>query len=349
MYIGLIDYDALSYPKKFFPNLEIMKLSSYFKKDKNIVKLVLNQSDLDKYSKIYLRKNINDNDYPSSLILNERCTYGGLAFTNNEYLPMGMEIESCVPDLQIYDKYYSNFNVSKLVKEKKDMLAKSCFVRLIYNGEIKNFYKNSCTPLHKGSIFIYDMNLFDTNNILPILNNIGYKTHIKFIYPQTIKNKEIYFQVCREKWNYAKNKIIFNDKIVLNKEFKDFCINSKDFKIKGYFLTGYDSNNTFTENYLKQEINRVLNRTIYSVSSNSKVLPYCNREMPESNYKKILRSIEDWSALNFTSQSYKEYMSDKTITIRSFIDELAKKDSFFRELISINPKKILNLGGKWIL
>ena len=349
MYVGLIDYDALSFSNKFFPNLEIMKLSSFLKKNKSIVKLILNFSDLEKYSKLYLRKNINNNDYPSSLILDKRCEYGGLAFTNNNYLPMNEEIEKSTPDFSIYEKYYSNSKIPISIKKQQNNLSKSCFIRLIYNNKIKDFYKNYCTPSHGGSVFVYDSDLFKTENTFSILNDIGHKTHIKFIYPQKIDNIDICKKICSSDWNYSKNKIIFKNNIILNKDFKDFCNQSKNFKTKCYFLIGQDKNNTFTENYLKQELNRTLNRAIYSVSSGSKLVPYCNRKIPQSNYKKALTAIEDWTSLNFTQQSYKEYVGKSNKSLLNFIEELSKKDSFFRELISVNPKKILMVGGKWVL
>lgn len=348
MYIGLIDYDAFSSPSRFFPNLEIMKLSSFFKKDKNIVKLILNFSNLDRYSKFYLRKNIGDDDYPSSLIIDNRCEYGGLAFTRNSYVPLDEEIEKSVPDFQIYEKYYSSFNNFKSIKDRKGMLNKSCFIRLFYNDKLKDYYKNCCTPSYGGSIFIYDMDLFKKTDCIDILDNIGNNTHIKFIYPQMVKDKENCANICTKKWNYNKNKIILESNLLLNKDFKDFCDYSKDFRTRAFFLVGNDKNKTYTEIYLKNELNRTLNRAIYAIVMGSKLTPYCNREIPQSNYRKALIAVEDWVSLNFIQRPFKDYVKkDKGLSI--FVENLSKKDSFFRELISVNPKKILDLGGKWIL
>ena len=105
MYIGIIDQDALLYKKNFFPNLEVMKISSYHKAKRDIVDFILNMTILDKYSKIYLRKNIQDNYYPSFVISKDNCDYGGLSFTNNQYIPMTEEIENTVPDFSIYNNY----------------------------------------------------------------------------------------------------------------------------------------------------------------------------------------------------------------------------------------------------
>ena len=104
MYIGLIDDDLRE--KASYPNLELMKLASFHKQNRDIIELVTDYRQYERYTKIYFRKNINNNDIPSLFLSKARgkCDYGGYAFTNGIYIPMEKEIEKSLPDFTIYDK-----------------------------------------------------------------------------------------------------------------------------------------------------------------------------------------------------------------------------------------------------
>ena len=106
MYIGLIDDDLRNLPANPYPNLEIMKLSSYYKQNRDLVELCTNYKQYERYTKLILRKNYCLEDFPNMLMskARDRLEYGGLAFTNNIYVPMENDIEKSLPDVTIYDK-----------------------------------------------------------------------------------------------------------------------------------------------------------------------------------------------------------------------------------------------------
>ena len=107
MSIGLHDVDFFKHHEVIF-NLEIMKLASYFKRNREITVLSPLISP-DRYSKFYLRKDYYDGTFPSGLNKHDNLTYGGLAFTEGIYVPMEEEIEQSVPDTHVYDKYKEIF------------------------------------------------------------------------------------------------------------------------------------------------------------------------------------------------------------------------------------------------
>ena len=88
--VGLFDVDMHKYIHVPF-NLELMKLSTYYKKKREIVALAP-ELDFDKYSKFILRKDFNDGDFPN-LLGADNVEYGGHAFTGELYKPLPEEIE----------------------------------------------------------------------------------------------------------------------------------------------------------------------------------------------------------------------------------------------------------------
>lgn len=102
MSIGIMDADLSTYLLVPF-NLEVMKLSAYYKKKGEIV--VLSPSFApDRNTKFIYRKDYNDGEFPAGLTRAPNVEYGGLAFSNNIYKPLPAEIERVQPDTHIYEK-----------------------------------------------------------------------------------------------------------------------------------------------------------------------------------------------------------------------------------------------------
>ena len=102
MSIGIMDADMSTYTLVPF-NLEVMKLSAYYKRKREIV--VLSPSFTpDRHQKFFYRKDYDDGEYPLGLTRANNVEYGGLAFSNNIYKPLPLEIERMKPDPSIYEK-----------------------------------------------------------------------------------------------------------------------------------------------------------------------------------------------------------------------------------------------------
>ena len=103
MIIGLLDYDLITGESRF-PNLELMKLSSYYKSRRDTVELIRDCRDFMIYDKIYLRKEEPRGSLPYQLIAEakNKIEYGG-RFFSKQYKPFMPEIEMAVPDKLLYD------------------------------------------------------------------------------------------------------------------------------------------------------------------------------------------------------------------------------------------------------
>ena len=186
MYIGLIDDDIRQKSLKF-PNLEIMKLSSYYKQNRDIVELCTDYRTFERYSKIIIRKDKIDNDLPNMLLSKARgrCEYGGYAFTNGIYIPMPDDIEKSLPDVTIYDKIKLD---KKQNVERFQRALKKTPIRLQTADKLYNF--------GSMSFLIYDKAATQYPLFQEVLNT---GSHIQFTEKQEFTNLEEAVKLAQEK------------------------------------------------------------------------------------------------------------------------------------------------------
>lgn len=111
MSIGLYDLDMKTYTHVPI-NLEIAKLSSYYKGKREIVAMSPSFYP-SKYSKFIVRKDYEDGLYPKDLSKFNNVEYGGYAFSNGLYSPLPHDIEIQKPDFTIYEGFKENFGTTK--------------------------------------------------------------------------------------------------------------------------------------------------------------------------------------------------------------------------------------------
>ena len=160
MSIGLFDADFFRYHQTIF-NLEIMKMATYYKKKKEITIMAPSFAP-ERYSYFFYRKDFNDGFFPKELNQYKNLTYGGLAFSNNVYIPMNEEIEQCAPDTSIYDRYKDIF-IEDSVSNKVffTSLQRGIHFRLSLDGKtVWNNFERQIPRQAKGRVFfLHDYNL----------------------------------------------------------------------------------------------------------------------------------------------------------------------------------------------
>lgn len=91
MSVGLYDIDMTLYNNVPF-NLELMKLSSYYKKKREIV--VLSPSfEPYRFSKFIMRKDYDDGRFPANIKDYNNIEYGGYALSKQQYISLDEAIE----------------------------------------------------------------------------------------------------------------------------------------------------------------------------------------------------------------------------------------------------------------
>ena len=106
MSYGLYDGDLPFYDRFPFLNLELMKLSTYYKKKKEIVSLT------QKYMPQRFSNYIVRQDYPNPNVIYpyfKNVEFKGKAFEGVYYKPMLSEIEICQPDISLYNNIKFNY------------------------------------------------------------------------------------------------------------------------------------------------------------------------------------------------------------------------------------------------
>ena len=90
--IGLVDYDFCTSTKstRLLPNIEIMKLASYYRGEENqFCRLLdLDETELSGYDKIYFFSEADSiPQVPEAFLRSNNVVYGGTGFTNKIYVP----------------------------------------------------------------------------------------------------------------------------------------------------------------------------------------------------------------------------------------------------------------------
>lgn len=329
MVVGLLDQDALLYPHSFRPNLEVMKLSTFYKNKKEIVRLVMDARTTDQYSKVFLRKNKIDNSYPDTLLCKPNIAFGGLAFTDNKYKPLSEEIENCLPDISIYDKLIPNLKMGRI--QKADF--KGSHLRLSTDGKTCNVDYDKF--LFNGNAIIHDNNLFDLEGSYDALLDISKKYLIMTRYGPQMKKNEI------EKWlnniRFYKNstKFVVKDNLS-NYEFKQLV--EMSYLLNFNFGTLPIKNEVALLDEIEQTVRRILYLKAYQYNN---TLVYDKTSIFNYlGYKKYFAPLEGWS-------------EGRTMSLNSFLgvrqkkefEYIEKKRPILKSLFAADPLLIRQKGG----
>lgn len=226
--IGLCDIDlqTATSVKLRPPNLEIMKLATYYKIEENVFCRLINldETELSSYDKIYL---FSEQDklitIPEAFKRANNVIYGGTGFTNKVYIPFENEIiDYTLPRPAIYKEY---------LKEKYNEGIKSQIITHLLDDTYYRRYagKNQLPippirPRHR--VFIYDRELFQPGWEEMIDDMIKHKpSTIVCIHPIICRTVTDYFKL-REKDKVSRTNIILLE--------LDIPLSEVDYMLKKY-------------------------------------------------------------------------------------------------------------------
>jgi hypothetical protein len=228
MKIGLIDIDSHN-----FPNIPLMKISTYFKKQGDEVE----HATFGHYDRLFISKIFDfSSDFDNSLIFSDEIIKGGTGYDLKNKLPD--EIENTDPDYSIYPKY--DFSV-QLFSRGCIRNCPFCIVRE-KEGYIRPVEPMNLNPNGKH-IEILDNNFFANPNWK---NAIDYLIKAK----QPVNFHGVDIRIMNEEQAYYLNQLKHikqihiawdNAKIDLTDRIKEMTKYIKPYKIMCYVLVGFDS------------------------------------------------------------------------------------------------------------
>lgn len=158
MSYGLYDGDLILYPKVPFFNLELMKLSTYYKSKREIVSMAPTFTP-QRYSNFIVRQDyFSQQTYPLHY---KNVIYGGRAFEGQKYHPLAIEIEKCKPDIDLYSRIQPKSNFTTGDKMNLSVMRNADHLRLSLDEETiwKDFEKQIPNRTHKSGFIFHDYNL----------------------------------------------------------------------------------------------------------------------------------------------------------------------------------------------
>ncbi len=228
MKIGLIDVDSHN-----FPNLALMKISSYHKRNGDSVEM----ATLGHYDKLYVSKLFNFSDLNlNTLITADETIIGGSGYDLNINLPP--EIEICDPDYSIYPMY--DFSL-QFYSRGCIRNCSFCIVRQ-KEGYIKAVKPMALNP-NGNRIEVLDNNFFANPEWMFAVNDL-IRTK------QTVNLHGVDVRLMNEEQAYWLNKLKHHKQIHIAWDFpnldltpkiKEMTKYIKPYKIMCYVLIGYNS------------------------------------------------------------------------------------------------------------
>ena len=159
--IGLVDYDlwTRSSTSLYIPNLEIMKLASYYKLEENTFCQLISptEENLEPFEKIFFFSEQNKIIIPEAFKKTKKVIYGGTAFTKGKYLPFENEIiDFTIPRTFIY----RNFLQSKYQEGIKSKEINAFLDNTYYRAYAKENKLPIPPVLKRKKIILYDRDFF---------------------------------------------------------------------------------------------------------------------------------------------------------------------------------------------
>ena len=338
MSYGLYDADLQYYPIPFY-NLELMKLSSFYKRKREIVGLSPDFSP-NRYTNFIVRQDFyNPNSY---FIRGNNIQYGGRAFDGESYKPLSLEIERMKPDIALY----SNVTLpkSKRYKTSLSTMKRAEHIRLSLDG--KAIWEECEKQLRRDSnvhgIIFHDYNLNDIDGaaefikqVLPdwIRSSQGRRIGMKF--PTQVSNQNDFYKWLQilpigQYYSLQHNGLIpesyIPDLIEIDKEFHTLK------------QTTINISNSFTDDELVNGGVQRIFRNIINLRSYRMVFPliYDENRLIDDNWKMVMRLIKYYNQhlisrneINF--YKYTEPYETLYSYSKAAIKNVAVKEPFFNK------------------
>lgn len=339
MSVGIYDADLATYTLVPF-NLEAMKLSAYYKKKGEIVVLAPHFTP-EKNTKFILRKDYDDGNFPLGLTL-PNVEYGGLAFSNNVYQPLPLEIECMKPDTSLYARAENLIlNAPGRTREKKKifqnmMEAEHCRISLDgktvwpdYNKQFKYLPSARNLMIHDYDLGAVEGSFEAVKNILSKARTDGWATKIGMKFPVQVSDGQSLLN-----WSSLNSNSTFfslrYDGVIEDEYFNEWassCRSRSVYKLMEYHVTpAWYEPNHFVKELLPKILRQVIISRSYRVFF---TLIYDDDFFPDKRWEQVLDLFNYYhnSFANEPQSAYYNIISEDTLF--DFASSCQKEPKFY--------------------
>lgn len=261
MSVGCYDADMQKYIHVPF-NLELMKLSTYYKRKGEIVSLAPVFKP-QRYTKFIYRKDFFDNDFRKEIFTTPNIEWGGQAFSGDRYIPLDEKIEQLKPDVYLYSNSKDRFGNQAQYEQAFRVMENSNHFRISLDGKTiwKDFTKQF-TQERPRTLFVHDFDLNRVEGSFEILRDISSEiiigSHTAAIgnkFPIQVNNREDLLkwsslQPAKHFFSLQYNGVMEPN---LLKDFIDLSRGTSVARQLDYVVTGgCSSENEFLKNYIRE-------------------------------------------------------------------------------------------------
>ena len=277
MSIGLYDQDMALYTLVPF-NLELMKLSAYYKKKREVV--ILSPSFTpERHQKFFLRKDYDDGNFILGLENIPNLEYGGYAFTKGTYAPLPEEIEIMHPDTSLYANMEKIIKASGRQEHKKiyqNMIeAEHCRLSLDgktiwedYPKQFKFLKTARNLMLHDFDLAAIDGGFEEVQKLLARARTDGWATRVGMKFPPVISKGQDLLNWISLRPNSTFYSLRY-DGVIDDDCFEDFigiCREKSIYKQLDYYVTASSRDEKeFVDKYIQSVFRQVVKSRSYRV------------------------------------------------------------------------------------
>lgn len=293
---GILDFDLTYWQQPIFFNLELMKIANYYRQKRHLVKM-LHKPQFDRFTKIFIQKDYDDNAYPPGIFTHPKAQVGGLALTGGIYQPLDIAIEKTPPDATLYENMERYYHSTKAARVRYNSLLKAGHFRLSLDGqEVWSDWESQLQNMPTGRIFsliVHDPNIEKIKGATEALKKIEAKIHpcgrrFGFKFPINVYDEENFL-----KWGDF-YKLRYMSKIRLHQIFNDMIFKEIVDKT-GFFSCEYVLNK---ENLTNENLVQIFKQAVFLGEYKSELLLYIinEEEITDPNLQQLLKMLKQYFA-----------------------------------------------------
>lgn len=293
---GMLDFDLTYWQQPIVFNLELMKLANYYRQQRHLVKMS-HAAEFERFSKIFIRKDYDDNVYPSGIFTHPKAEVGGLAFSGGVYQPLPIEIEKTPPDTSLYENMSRYYQSTKAARQRYKTFLSAAHFRLSLDG--KTIWPDwECQLRHMPSnqlfsLIVHDFNVHNIENSVEVLKSIRHRFHplgrrFGFKFPIDIYEEEDFL-----KWSQLL-RLRYTSKMRLHKIFEDLIF-EEIVTNTGHMSCEYVLNK---DDLTNENIVKIFKQAVFLGEHRSELLLYITNEneIIDSNLLQLLKILREYFA-----------------------------------------------------